>query len=1470
MNDATTTTPAPPPVPRPRRWPRRLAIAAVVSGALLATGIWYLGRETTLQALAERVARQSGGSIVITGVTGSLYNTMHLGKLVFRSPEQLITAENIDIDWSPLQYLSKGIAINHVHVTSVRIDTLREGPPPTMPVSLAAPFSLQLDDASITRLTLSKAGVDTVITNVHAGLRGNRQQWTLRDASAVSPWGLAKAAGKIGAQRPFKLDVTASLTQMNAAKGQPPAQLNIHAAGDLTSTELAADGQAGKASGDARFILAPFDAVPLRQLAINGKHLDPGFFNPGLPSADLSLTLAARISAERKVKGSVNLDNLGAVGTLDQQLLPLRAIRADLDGSLDALRISEALIDFGGAGKFTGSGNVQRAADATGVASADFVLHTDRLDLKQLHARMKATKIAGDIRLSNKGSSQTLAARLVEAGMRFEADATLANNQLQISRASIAAGTSSIVLSADASLAGERAFKVKASANKFSPSSFGDYPSADINADINAAGVLSPTWKLAASFALRPSRLFDQALTGSGKFNADASHVSGADTTLALGANTVTLSGSFGAPGEKLVWRVDGKQLSAVRKDLYGSVVASGAVTGTMAAPRTSFELDATGLGWDAAARAANAGVLHASGEAWLGEAGKDGKRAAEISAKGSAQAFNPASFGSPLPGSINGNFDLSAKLGASWTGNVNVAISPSTLANSPFWGYAKLAADAQHVSNADVDLHVGPNVANAKGSFGAGADVLEWRVDAPQLGALGANYGGVLRGNGSLSGSMDMPSLKAALEGQNLKFGAHQLKSLKASASVGSGRGAADPLVADLEASGYVNGDTKVDLARLQSTGTRGAHVLRFALRNEVADASGEVQGGFDGATWSGTVASLQNKGPYALALQAPVPLRIAGVPGSGVMGLLKPAEISLRGAAIKLPDGTIAIESLDKNGPHWTSKGAAAGVPLHYVAQFSPTMRENLRGDLTLGAQWALDMQAPAADGAAPVLNGMLHVFREKGDVIAGADAPVVLGLRTLDLRADLVAGSLRTQVELDGTRAGRATIDATAQLVQGRVSTASPLKLAANADMNSIAWLAPLAGQIGLELDGTLKLALTGGGTIGAPTLNGTVNGDKLAVRWAEQGVKLTNGQLAAQLTGDQLVLQRLSFDGIEGHASADGAVRFAGGEASMQLKLVAERLEILSRPDRTVVVSGTSTLVRDNKHFQLDGKFKADRALIELAPQDRPTLSDDVVVIGRGKSGTIEKPASPSMPLSFDIEADLGDAFRLRGMGIDAELTGTVRIRSSARGPRANGSISVASGTYRAYGQNLSIERGVLTFSGPYDNPALNIRAVRRRPDGDQLTETNVEAGVEVRGTALAPVAKLVSTPTVPDSEKLSWLVLGHGMDAVAGNESGVLAAAAGALLGGKGGGFQSRIADTLGLDEVGLSQAKGLESTVVTVGKRLSSRAYLSFEQGATTASSLVKLRYKLNPRITLQFQTGTNTALDVLYSWAFD
>jgi translocation and assembly module TamB len=457
------------------------------------------------------------------------------------------------------------------------------------------------------------------------------------------------------------------------------------------------------------------------------------------------------------------------------------------------------------------------------------------------------------------------------------------------------------------------------------------------------------------------------------------------------------------------------------------------------------------------------------------------------------------------------------------------------------------------------------------------------------------------------------------------------------------------------------------------------------------------------------------------------------------------------------------------------------------------------------------------------------------------------------------------LRAQAELAGDRAGNARMEASAQLRDGRIPSDSPLTFGASASLPSIAWLSPLLGVQGMELGGALRAYASGHGTIANPLLDGEVVGEQLVINWAEQGIRLRNGALQAKVSGDQLQLQRLRFDGTDGNVQADGWLRLAGGDMSMDLKLAANKLEVFNRPDRTLVLSGSSTLVRDAKRFEFDGKFRANRAVIELPSLDTPTISEDVVILGREKP---KAAAGSGLPLNIDLEADLGDDFTLRGKGLDAQLAGTVRVRmADRRAPRVNGSIRVVSGTYAAYGQRLAIERGVLNFTGAYDNPGLNIRAVRKRPEGDELSETNVEAGVEVRGTALAPSAKLVSTPSVPDSEKLAWMVLGHGTADMAGNEMSLLGTAAGALLGGSGG---PSLANRVGLDELGVSQAKGLESTVVTVGKKLSSRAYISFEQGAGSATSLVKLRYKVNNRVTLQVQTGTNNALDVLYNWAFD
>ena len=1496
-NPPSSSAPQQPPPPPARRWPRRVLIGVLSIAVLLGAAFWLLGRESTLQLLLEKVSNASGGQIAVSGVSGSLYGAMHLDRVSYRSAGSNVTAHNVDIDWSPLQYFSQGVAISQLRAASLVIESIGPSTPAVLPQTLAPPFQLAVDEVQLGKLTLFNADTGaeaaTVITDLRLALHGDPDGWRLSRASATTPWGLAEAEFNIAANSPFALDGKASLTQSVAdatsaaetAAPAPatPAQLQATVRGTLALLDLRATATSTHASGDAALTLAPFDPIVLRAARIDGRDIDPAGFNPAWPQAKLSLHLAASIAPDQAVSGTLALTNQGTPGPLDQQLLPFRSISAQLGGSLIATRIDDVLLDLAAAGRVKGAGTIVRADPEAGIASAAFTLKIEDIDLKAIQQTLSATGISGQIELGmgnidSKGDSageskqQTLSASLSDknVGLNLSLRATLARALLQVEQLRINADKGRIDVTGQVNLDQLQAFSAKASASHVDPSVLGAFPAGDINADLDVSGQLLPQWQVAAKLALRPSRLQEEALAGSASLKADATHVSDIAASLTLGRNLLTLNGNFGAPGEQLAWRIDGKQLSSARSDLLGSLTSNGIIEGGFAAPRSSFALDARGLalksgiasGKDAASRLQASGVVALSAEKRL-----------DVTLSATARSVNPAAFGPYASGSINGDVKASfqaggkASTGTDWQTTLKLALQPSTLSGAPLTGRADIVADASHIANLDVDLKLGPNAVQARGSYGGARDRLDWKIAAPQLATLGPQFGGALNGSGTLAGTTSAPRLTLALDGANLRlFGQHTLKTLRASARLGADgnnpNGNNDALVSDITVSGYASPALTLATARLQTSGTRAAHQLQLSARNDDLDLAAQVNGGFSDHAWSGALTKLNNRGRHNVALQAPAQIRITGPADGGLAGLLAPQQLSVGNTVLLLAGGSVRLQKLEKIGPLWSSNGQASGVALNFLTP--PAWREMVQSSLTLGAAWALKLQA--TPGLAPKVDGMLHVYREQGDIAVRADGPLALGLSLLDARVDVKNNALRLQLALDGVRAGSARVDATAQLVQGRIASASALRATASANMPSLAWLAPLAGQPGLDLDGALTLALRAGGTIGAPALSGDIKGDKLALNWAEHGVKLKNGQLAATLSGDQLLLQRLRFDGGEGNTQVDGWLRFANAQASMQLNLVADKLQVMGRPDRTLVVSGNSTLVRDQKRFQLNGKFKFDRASIELASQDTPTMSDDVIIVGQPRA----KEQAPGLPLNIDVELDLGNRFRLQGMGLDAILAGNVRVRAlERRPPTVQGNIRATRGTYAAYGQKLRIERAMLNFTGAYDNPGLNILAVRKRPEGTALTETNVEAGVEVRGSALSPTAKLVSTPNVPDSEKLSWLVLGHGADG--GSQAGLLSSAAGALFGSAQGGS---LADKLGLDELGLGQASGaatgLETTVVTVGKRLSRRAYLSFEQGLGTASSLVKLRYKLNERISLQFQTGANSAFDVLYTWAFD
>jgi translocation and assembly module TamB len=288
--------------------------------------------------------------------------------------------------------------------------------------------------------------------------------------------------------------------------------------------------------------------------------------------------------------------------------------------------------------------------------------------------------------------------------------------------------------------------------------------------------------------------------------------------------------------------------------------------------------------------------------------------------------------------------------------------------------------------------------------------------------------------------------------------------------------------------------------------------------------------------------------------------------------------------------------------------------------------------------------------------------------------------------------------------------------------------------------------------------------------------------------------------------------------------------------------------------------------------IDGKFMVDHALIDLPESSAPSLGDDVVI--ERPDGTIKadkqqvtaatgKPVGPFTPRA-NVEVNLGQHFRFKGAGADLGLAGTITATSAPNMPlRAVGDVRVVTpgSSYTAFGRKLNIENGFFTFNGPVANPGINILAMRRNQE--------VEAGVQVTGTVQAPVAKLISEPSVPDNEKLSWLLFGHGTDQ--GNNVGQQSAmtSALALLGSRGG---AKIAQTVGLDEftVGSSEVGLTDPQVVLLSKAINERLVIGYEQGLQSASNAVKATLNLSRFWAVTAYGGTYQGVDLSYTRRFN
>jgi len=746
-----------------------------------------------------------------------------------------------------------------------------------------------------------------------------------------------------------------------------------------------------------------------------------------------------------------------------------------------------------------------------------------------------------------------------------------------------------------------------------------------------------------------------------------------------------------------------------------------------------------------------------------------------------------------------------------------------------------------------------------------------------------------------SLSTRLDLPRLDWAATDQRPALALRQLQLRLNGTLPGSGNPASNPpATPPLELS-------------LSGEARQGARQARLQVSAHAGPSASNPPGAFNWAARLDELSlNLQDSAtaaPWGLRLSAPATLSLNHQAKADLTELtLAPGEARLAHAGV--PDLSLRWQNTrwaqQKGQARWQTSGQVQDLSLPWIeqlmtlAQGASSASLGISGDLLLNADWSAS--------AEPGLKARLRLSRQRGDLrlqaedlpqgVQANEAQRSAGARVAEATLSLDEGALSAAVQWDSERAGQLQARFNTRLSNGPQGLSWPpdtaLSGSLNAQMPKLGVWSVLAPP-GWRMRGTLDAQATLKGTLQNPEWQGEIRASDLALRSVVEGVELRDGKLRAVLSGHQIDITEFTLRGAPGAGgdggslSAQGSAHWNGQQLQLQLQTRANRLRVSSRADRRLALSGELNTRLEQGQLKVSGNLKADQALFILPDETAPSLGADVLVQpGRHGAGqashktasqtanqaTPPAPQPPSALPAADVQVslDLGNDFRVQGRGLVTRLRGSLKLRLSpgSTEPQITGELRTDQGTYKAYGQQLNIETGVLRFSGAYDNPSLDILAIR--------PNLSTRVGVQISGTVLSPRVRLFSEPEMADADKLAWLVLGRAA-ANGAAESALLQQAALALLGG-GRGLSDSLAQSLGLDEVSFSGVKntdtGVTSAALTLGKRLSKDFYVSYERSLAGTMGTFYIFYDLTRRFTLRAQTGEKSAVDLIFTLSYD
>ena len=779
---------------------------------------------------------------------------------------------------------------------------------------------------------------------------------------------------------------------------------------------------------------------------------------------------------------------------------------------------------------------------------------------------------------------------------------------------------------------------------------------------------------------------------------------------------------------------------------------------------------------------------------------------------------FDPAAFGNFPSARLNATVSGRGNLRPDWSGRFEAVITDSLFERRPLSGRLQAHLSPQRVHDSRGNLIWGRNQVAFHGTLGAAGDRLELERIKLDVATFDERWSGQATGSATLVGKLRYPAVALRMTATDLE-GPDELTVGQAEVSAEISPDLDAPLAIKARIAQIRLASLEVDRAFLAVDGQGSKHEMKLTAAGKDLVFDATLAGGLSqDFSWRGEIRQFALEQPRVMRLEAPSLLALSRT------------GLELGEARLRYDEALIQIDRLALDAAGLRTAGRFSKLP---AALLGLPLRRTVRSEALLGGEWQIE--------ATDRLNGQLKVRHESG--VWAVDTPGGLALRPTRGQVEIVARDNRISLDADIALRDGSKLDlelATELSRRGQFWTLpgdAPLTLEARANIESLErWGSHLHRDLGLG--GKLTLDVAAKGTLNDPALSGRIEGRNIDIRHYPSAVSLSDGTLEARLEGDRIHIDGFALRAGDGSLNIQG-VAHLGRQPELELRFKGERLALMERRDLDLDTNVEGELAIDRDLVSLKARVAVNRGIFMLGDSYAPTLSPDVRI--RGRTPTPD-PSQRKLGLALDVSVDLGNDFRVRSSergqllrgrlpfqtsGLDARLVGQVRMQGD-RGEniRASGEIRIVEGSYFLLGQRLDIDRGILRFDGPLQNPSLDISAVRESP--------RVRAGLNITGNAENPRARLFSVPEVPDQEKLSWLLFGRGGQPV----------------------------DTSVASVTGSTQG-----FVSAFGMQVSERLYVAYGQSATGTENFVSFYSNLTDRLSIEARTGDENALQLFYTF---